>query len=521
MTKFINSRESFSSSLSLWNDRPTQVAVQEAYDLKVWPVTNILNEGPINFVIPPQPKGMVDDVHIITKFKVEKEGVDLIKTPSKNISVVNNFANSLWGNVDVQFDDRVDIMQSMRNSYPYVSFFNHTLNSDSEKEDYLFYNELFKMDQGRTKTLEEKSRTFWHWNLDLDSEIKGMMDEGLSDTAGSLEKVKVLLWQFDHSDYEKSLTGISIALGFSDPGLKIKNETVRSLVGRGWIPNKANLSACDRSARINRGQSVTVDSKLQCPIFNTSKSLPPNMKIRISLIKNSDGFLLLTEDEGFRVVIEDCYLNVTYIKPQEAFLKQIETRMEREPVPYFIERPEIIIKPITSPGQIIRLTEVFHGKIPPYAFFCLQNSKDFEGSFRTNPYTFVPFKKFQFYLDGKPYFNDPLDLETVNDLASGGKEYVGFGQFLRQLYKTIGKDLKGDCLVNSKNFNLNFMVGISFGADKSSVTENHLNLQEKASTYLEIDMGIKEVPEDMVMVIYALYDRQIQIDAERKIRIIE
>ena len=120
MTKFINSREAFSSSLSLWNDRPTQVAVEEVYDLKVWPVTNILNEGPINFVIPPQPKGLMDDVHIVTKFRIEKANVNLGEEPSKNISVVNNFANSLWGNVDVQFDDRVDIMQSMRNSYPYM-----------------------------------------------------------------------------------------------------------------------------------------------------------------------------------------------------------------------------------------------------------------------------------------------------------------------------------------------------------------------------------------------------------------
>ena len=36
------------------------------------------------------------------------------------------------------------------------------------------------------------------------------------------------------------------------------------------------------------------------------------------------------------------------------------------------------------------------------------------------------------------------------------------------------------------------MVGISFGADKSSVMENHMNIQEKASTYLEIDMGINK-----------------------------
>ena len=65
------------------------------------------------------------------------------------------------------------------------------------------------------------------------------------------------------------------------------------------------------------------------------------------------------------------------------------------------------------------------------------------------------------------------------------------------------------------------MVGISFGADKVSVMENHMNIQEKASTYLEIDMGINKVPEDMVLVIYALYDRQIKINENRGIEIIE
>ena len=73
MTKFIKSKESISSSLLLWDERPTEVSIEETYDLKVWPVTNILNEGPINFVIPPQPKGMMSDIHICTKIKLQEK----------------------------------------------------------------------------------------------------------------------------------------------------------------------------------------------------------------------------------------------------------------------------------------------------------------------------------------------------------------------------------------------------------------------------------------------------------------
>jgi hypothetical protein len=66
------------------------------------------------------------------------------------------------------------------------------------------------------------------------------------------------------------------------------------------------------------------------------------------------------------------------------------------------------------------------------------------------------------------------------------------------------------------------MVGMSFGADKCPINAGHLNLQQKASTFLEIDLGISEgIPQDMVLIVYALHDRQILIDAERKIQIIE
>ena len=63
---------------------------------------------------------------------------------------------------------------------------------------------------------------------------------------------------------------------------------------------------------------------------------------------------------------------------------------------------------------------------------------------------------------------------------------------------------------------------MSFGADKCSIKASHLNLQESASTYLEIDMGRDEhIPKDMVLIVYALHDRQILIDSDRKIQIIE
>ena len=527
MAKFLNSQESISSSLLLWSTLPTQVAVQESYDLRCWPVTNIFNQdSPIAFNLPAQNKGMLSDIHIVTKVKIQKNGQDLAKG-ERDLSVINNFANSLWAQLDVQIGTRTDVTQSMHNSYPYITFFNHVLNSESTRSNYLFYNELWKMDEGYHKGLEETERQFWKWNPDVEDALRDLMPGEFNEAqqAAALEDVKEKLWDADFTR-QATINDVARALGHEDEGA-IRRIATRTweIIDIAWLPTKGNPAASERSRRINRGQSVTLCSKLQCPLFNTSKCLPTNMDIRISLTKNDDSFLLLSNvaNAPYSVVIEDCYLNVTYIRARDSILELIEEKLTTDPASYFITKPEILIKPIQNAGRIIRLTDIFHDKIPPFAFFCLQKSSSFEGSsMLVNPYAFIPFKRFNFYLDGSPYFKEPLEVRTVERGIDNVIRYEEFGDYIRQLYTTLGKSLKGDCLINSDNFLLNFMVAISFGADKSSLSENHLNLQNKSSTYLEIDLGINtDIPADMVLIVYAVHDRQIQIDKDRQIHIIE
>ena len=526
MAKFVNSQESISSSLLLWSSRPTQVSVETTYDLKVWPVTNIFNQdSPITFNIPPQSHGMMSEIYIITKVKIQKNGQDF-SDGEKNLSVINNFSNSLWSQLDVQIGTRTDITQSMRNAYAYTSFFNHVLNSQSDRKDYLYYNELFLLDDGYSKELEQVERQFWTWHEAMEGPLTDLMSEDLDESGKSaaLEVVKEKLWNADYTR-QNTLNEVARALGYSEDN-EIRRITNRTweIIDAAWRPSAGNPAASERSRRINRGQSVTLCSKLHCPLFNTSKCLPTNMAVRVSLTKNDDDFLLLCSDNNapFNIVIEDCFLNVGYDRPRDSILQLIEEKLAKVPAPYFITKPEILIKPIQNAGRIIRLTDIFHDRIPAFAFFCLQDSKSFEGKKICNPYCFLPFKRFQFYLDGVPYFKDPLEVRTVERGLDGITRYEEFGEYMRQLYKTIGRSVRGDCLVNSSNFLLNFMVGLSFGADKSSLADNHMNLQRKCSTYCEIDMGINtDIPPDMVLIVYAVHDRQIQIDKDRQITIVE
>ena len=447
MSKYTNSGESIDSSLLLWRENPTQVAIEDVYDLKVYPVSNIFNEGSINFDLPPQPKGLLSNIEIVTTFCV-KNGNAKVRVTDQ-VSIVNNIANSMWSLVDVKIDDRVNIMQSMRNSYAYQTFLNTVLNHDNVHEDYLFANELFLMDNGVTKADSEKM-------------------------------------VFTATD-DKSIT---------------------------------NLAAAKRADRIRQGKSITTFSKLHCPLFTTNKALPTALKIRISLTRNTDAFLLLSDEDNFKLHIENVYLLVTYQKPRDVILEIMEERLQKSPAIYYITKPEIIVKPIPQTTSIIRMNDIFPEKLPKYAFIFIQGSEDFEGKINKNPFTFSPFKRFQIYINGIPYFTDPLEIDWVAG-PDNKKLYKENATYLRQLYKTIGKDLRGNCLINRDNFQLNFLVGISLTSDRCSTACNHLNLQEVASTHLEIDIGDETLPNDPLLVIYSIYDRQIQINSQRSITIVE
>ena len=236
MAKFVTSNISILDPLRLHKDRLTQVSVKETYDIKVWPVTNIFNEGPITFVVPPQPKGMLYEVFLKTKFKLQKDGDDITE-PCNDVSIVNNFANSLWSHVDVQLDDRTDISQSMKHAYAYQSFFNHVLNSESNRKDYLLFNEHFMMDEGETKSAEESLRKFWVWNDIVAYHLRALIVPQSEAAAKQREKVikcKPLLWTADRRKIE-TIDAIAKVLGHTEDNAPAQRDNIIKLLDSAWV----------------------------------------------------------------------------------------------------------------------------------------------------------------------------------------------------------------------------------------------------------------------------------------------
>ena len=449
MSKFVNSNECIDQKQLLWEHRDTQVGILNTYELRVFPKTNLFNESSaIDFSIPPQPKGQLTDLDIVTKFKVTKaDGAAL--DAKTNCSVVSNIANCLWSLVDVFIDNRTNLMQSMKQSYAFHSFISTILNSSTDHADFLYATQFFLLDDAKTKT-QANSTTFYP------------ATEG------------------DELD---------------------------------------NYAGSSRAERIAGSASITVKSKIHCPLFNSNKSLPTNLPIRISLTRNDDKFILLAAAAStFKLVIENIYLNVTYIRPRDDMLLVLEEKLRIKPATYFTQNPEVSIRTVPGGQKNVIFTDLFH-RLPKYVVFMLQKASELEGSYESNPLTFYPFGKANFFVNDQPIFSSVL---TIPHTASGGHNYyLENALIFEQLYKTIGRSVKSNCLITRNNFQIHFMLALSLTPDKAHTQVGHLNLVEKATTRFELDWDLTTLPTDMVLIAVAFYDRQIQINVDREVTIIE
>ena len=452
MIKIKNTKDSISSEYLIWDKPTTEISTKDTYNIHVHPVSSIYADGTVIFNVPPQPKGMLKSVRVVTKFKIKNAGIDLVATDQ--VSLINNFTNALWEIVDIKVADRLDLMQSMRNSYAFQTFLFIVLNYDINRSDILFNEQLFKMDEGETKTLSE-------------------------------------------------------TLVYSEPA-----ETVPSGI--------KNFGAVDRAKRIALSKSITVASKLHCPLISSRKVLPTNMRFRITLHKNADKFLLLGggEDPKYKVVIENVFLNVKYRRPTDVILSSIEERLASEAAEYFVTRPELIVKPIGRVGRNVQINNLFPGRLPQQAFMFVQKTTDYVGSYSTNPFAFIPINKIQLFLNGIPHFPDPLENTPIT--VGAVTKYVDNALMLKHLYNTVGKDVRGGPLITSENFQLNFIIAFSFTPDKANTSAAYLSPQREASTQLEFDLNTDEVAaQDLILIILAIHDRVIKIDKNREVEIVE
>ena len=264
-----------------------------------------------------------------------------------------------------------------------------------------------------------------------------------------------------------------------------------------------NKNAVKRAKLIEKGKCVTMISDLNCSLLKTSKLLIPGLEFNISLTKNKPEFLLMTAGTDFKILIEKVYLNVTYVQPEEVYLKILEDKLEKTPAIYDGHRTEISTFGIQSGVTKYQFNNIFRGPLPSFMVVCVQDREAINGDYGKNPYTFHPFKSVQVYINNREYFPDPLETSEEDNTL-----------MLNHFYKALGYDLKGTCLINRDNFRAHFMIPIVLARDRS--IKFHHNLQETADFKVEIEFD-SAVETNQVLMVYSVFDQIIKIDKERNV----
>ena len=277
-----------------------------------------------------------------------------------------------------------------------------------------------------------------------------------------------------------------------------------------------NRGGTKRAKKIKASREFTSKTKLHSPILNHSKVLPSNMSIKVTLTKNKTPFLLMSakETEGEpQVIIKRVVLLCTYYRPREVFLNLMEERLKQSPALYDIEYPEISLRTIPAGNKHFTLYDFFPSKLPKSAFFAITTASNVAGDLESNPLiVFHRMNSFQMYIDNREHFPNPIKfVNTKSDHLDFSKAYL-------QLYKTLNLDRSGDCLVNSDNFNIYYIIACVLTDDKQHL--QHLNLQRTADVRIKLELDdIPTVP--MILITYALYDKLYSIDSNRHITITE
>jgi hypothetical protein len=265
-----------------------------------------------------------------------------------------------------------------------------------------------------------------------------------------------------------------------------------------------NKNALKRGTLI-KGKSVTMISDLNCSLLRSSKLLIPGLEFNISLTKNSPQFLLMSKANKFEIVIEKVYLNVTYVEPEDLFLRSLEDKLTKTPAIYDGHRTEISTFGIQSGVTKYQFNNIYRGLLPSFTVLCVQDREAINGDYGKNPYTFHEFKSVQVYINNRAYFPDPLESSADNTIM------------LNHFYKALGYDLKGTCLINRDNFRAHFMIPIVLARDRT--TKFHHNLQEIADFKVDIEFNAA-IAENQVLMVYSVFDQIIKIDKKRNVEIL-
>lgn len=253
----------------------------------------------------------------------------------------------------------------------------------------------------------------------------------------------------------------------------------------------------------NKTRVGTLISPLASSLFSQSKLLIDNLTIQVALTKKEHGFCLQAPNNtDAKLTITDVYLKVHYKIPVDEVIEGIEMRLKREPSRYDAERKEVTMHQLPFGVTTHTFRNLFQGVLPMFFVAGVNNRSAYSGQSHRNPWTFFNLESIQCHVNGEPFYPKPVE---------------GPEELFNAFQEALGHKIKGSCLLTPKNFNTHNLICLPLTADRS--VRHHKNLMTHGVVDLTVTPQAR-TGTDYCLVVYAIYNRLIEIDSYRQIRVL-
>ena len=256
------------------------------------------------------------------------------------------------------------------------------------------------------------------------------------------------------------------------------------------------------------GKKVYFCSRLGADIMYTDKYLPPNVDIKIKLVRNHSKFGLLHNEDGksFNIILKDLKLKMRKVLPIEKLRNEYKLKLSQEPcyIPFKSTRFKLFIIPpgVTS----ITLTNVASGLLPKQVIFAMIHNEAMGHTHhrKYNPFNFQHFdlNRYNLIKNGQCVFPKPFqpDFDTDNymDLYRHMYDSTGFGISNHSCGITKEAFKNGRCFLT---------------ADLTPDQCNGYHLHPDESGKLDLELGFKtSKTHSIYLLAYSIFNSGIKIE---------
>ncbi len=262
-----------------------------------------------------------------------------------------------------------------------------------------------------------------------------------------------------------------------------------------------------RKNLILNGKKVFFNSRIAVDLFDTDRFLPPNVDIKIKLVRSAETFGLLQDPAAakpFKIVLKDVKLHMRKVLPTLIIRESFKNKLLKEPcyLPFSSTRLRHYVIP--QGVSSFNIANIANGTLPKQVFFVMVHNQAMSHAPDKNPFNFQHFNLSSFNLkkNGQCVFPKPF------------QPNIGEGDAVdlyRHLYDSIGIShgnqsigLTYDAFINGRFF---------LAADLTPDQCNSYHTHPENYGNLDLELAFSQVtPHPIYVLALSIFNSGIKID---------